>query len=87
MFDLSQIYICDLKDPTKPYTPTLGVHSTKLDEITSIAQNQHIQSVLAGASSTGYTTMWDLGGKLEVAALAYGRGAVKLAVRCPPVVV
>jgi protein transport protein SEC31 len=34
-----------------------------------------VQYVLAGASSTGYTVVWDLRGKREVVALAYGGGA------------
>ncbi|KIK00412.1 hypothetical protein K443DRAFT_679209 [Laccaria amethystina LaAM-08-1] len=70
-----EIYIWDLKDPSKPYTPTPGSRSTKLDEITSVAWNQQVQYVLAGASSTGYTVVWDLRGKREVVALAYGGGA------------
>ncbi|KAG5641968.1 hypothetical protein DXG03_003842 [Asterophora parasitica] len=70
-----EVYIWDLKDPSKPYTPTPGSRSTKLDEITSVAWNQQVQYVLAGASSTGYTVVWDLRGKREVVALAYGGGA------------
>ncbi|KAG7098021.1 hypothetical protein E1B28_005326 [Marasmius oreades] len=69
-----EVYIWDLKDPSKPYTPTPGSRSTKLDEITSVAWNQQVQYVLAGASSTGYTVVWDLRGKREVVALAYGGG-------------
>jgi protein transport protein SEC31 len=67
-----EVYIWDLKDPTKPYTPTPGSTSSKLDEITSVAWNQQVQYVLAGASSTGYTVVWDLRGKREVVALAGG---------------
>ncbi|KAL0957912.1 hypothetical protein HGRIS_000093 [Hohenbuehelia grisea] len=74
-----EVYIWDLKDPGKPYSPTPGSRSTKLDEITSVAWNQQVQSVLAGASSTGYTVVWDLRGKREVVALAYGGGAGTLA--------
>ncbi|ESK89135.1 structural molecule [Moniliophthora roreri MCA 2997] len=74
-----EVYIWDLKDPSKPYTPTPGTRSTKLDEITSVAWNQQVQYVLAGASSTGYTVVWDLRGKREVVALAYGGGAGTLA--------
>ncbi|KAF9060249.1 hypothetical protein BDP27DRAFT_1430284 [Rhodocollybia butyracea] len=74
-----EVYIWDLKDPSKPYTPTPGSRSTKLDEITSVAWNQQVQYVLAGASSTGYTVVWDLRGKREVVALAYGGGAGTLA--------
>ncbi|GJE96308.1 WD40 repeat domain-containing protein [Phanerochaete sordida] len=68
-----EIYIWDLKDPSKPYSP--GTRSTKLDEITSLAWNHHVQYALAASSSTGYTVVWDLRGKREVAALAYGGGA------------
>ncbi|GLB39367.1 putative steroid receptor RNA activator (SRA1) [Lyophyllum shimeji] len=74
-----EVYIWDLKDPSKPYTPTPGSRSSKLDEITSVAWNQQVQYVLAGASSTGYTVVWDLRGKREVVALAYGGGAGTLA--------
>ncbi|KAF8156599.1 hypothetical protein B0H34DRAFT_467700 [Crassisporium funariophilum] len=74
-----EVYIWDLKDPSKPYSPTPGARSTKLDEITSVAWNQQVQYVLAGASSTGYTVVWDLRGKREVVALAYGGGAGTLA--------
>ena len=73
MFTHIQIYIWDLKDPSKPYSP--GTRSTKLDEITSLAWNHHVQYALAASSSTGYTVVWDLRGKREVAALAYGGGA------------
>ncbi|KAK0477770.1 hypothetical protein IW261DRAFT_1551835 [Armillaria novae-zelandiae] len=74
-----EVCIWDLKDPTKPYTPTPGTRSTKLDEITSVAWNQQVPYVLAGASTTGYTVVWDLRGKREVVALAYGGGAGTLA--------
>ncbi|KAL1741502.1 hypothetical protein HDZ31DRAFT_66861 [Schizophyllum fasciatum] len=74
----AEVYVWDIKDPSKPYTPT-GTRSTKLDDITSIAWNQQVQHVLAGASSTGYTVVWDLRGKREVVALAYGGGAGTLA--------
>ncbi|TBU47884.1 hypothetical protein BD309DRAFT_950771 [Dichomitus squalens] len=68
-----EIYVWDLKDPSKPYSP--GTRSTKLDEITALAWNHHVQYALAAASSSGYTVVWDLRGKREVAALAYGGGA------------
>lgn len=44
-----------------------------------MAWNQQVQYVLAGASSSGYTVVWDLRGKREVVALAYGGGAGTLA--------
>ncbi|KAI0777311.1 hypothetical protein BD413DRAFT_467598 [Trametes elegans] len=72
-----EIYVWDLKDPSKPYSP--GTRSTKLDEITALAWNHHVQYALAASSSTGYTVVWDLRGKREVAALAYGGGAGTLA--------
>lgn len=68
-----EIYIWDLRDPSKPYSP--GTRSTKLDEITALAWNHHVQYALAASSSTGYTVVWDLRGKREVAALTYGGGA------------
>ncbi|KAF9057047.1 hypothetical protein BJ165DRAFT_1418148 [Panaeolus papilionaceus] len=74
-----EVYIWDLKDPSKPYSPTPGTKSTKLDEITSVAWNQQVSYVLAGASSTGFTVVWDLRGKREVVALQYGGGAGTLA--------
>ncbi|KAH9943542.1 hypothetical protein B0H21DRAFT_748869 [Amylocystis lapponica] len=67
-----EIYVWDLKDPSKPYSP--GTRSTKLDEITALAWNHHVQYALAASSNTGYTVVWDLRGKREVAALAYGGG-------------
>lgn len=69
---LSQIYVWDLKDPSKPYSP--GTRSSKLDEITALAWNRQVQHVLASSSSTGYTVVWDLRGKREVVALTYGGG-------------
>ncbi|KAJ6507121.1 hypothetical protein C8R47DRAFT_1238783 [Mycena vitilis] len=69
-----EVYIWDLHSPAKPYTPTPGARSTKLDEMTSVAWNRQVQYVLAGASNTGYTVVWDLRGKHEVVALAYGGG-------------
>ncbi|KZT18925.1 hypothetical protein NEOLEDRAFT_1183832 [Neolentinus lepideus HHB14362 ss-1] len=72
-----EIYIWDLKDPSKPYSP--GTRSSKLNEITSLAWNNQVPHVLATSSSTGYTVVWDLRGKREVTALAYGGGAGTLA--------
>ncbi|KAI6121093.1 hypothetical protein F5141DRAFT_1087648 [Pisolithus sp. B1] len=69
-----EIYVWDLNDPSKPYSPTPGSRSNKVDEVTCVSWNQHVQYILAGASSTGYTVVWDLRGKREVVALAYGGG-------------
>jgi protein transport protein SEC31 len=70
---LFQVYIWDLKDPSKPYSP--GTRSSKLDEVSALAWNNQVPHVLATASGTGYTVVWDLRGKREVVALAYGGGA------------
>ena len=43
--------------------------------MTCASWNQQVQYVLAGSSSTGYTVGWDLRGKREVVALAYGGSA------------
>ncbi|KAH8826241.1 SEC31B protein [Flagelloscypha sp. PMI_526] len=67
-----EVFIWDLKDPTKPYTPTPGSRSTKLDDITSIGWNKVVPYVLGGSSNTGNTVVWDLRGKREVVSLAYG---------------
>ena len=69
----SQVYIWDLKDPSKPYSP--GTRSSKLDEVGALAWNNQVPHVLATSSGTGYTVVWDLRGKREVVALAYGSGA------------
>ncbi|KZO91995.1 hypothetical protein CALVIDRAFT_567736 [Calocera viscosa TUFC12733] len=71
-----EIYIWDLTNPTKPYTPTgTTTANSKLDLITSLAWNSSVAHVLASSSSTGYTVVWDLRGRREVVALAYGGGA------------
>ncbi|KAI9459387.1 hypothetical protein F5148DRAFT_1218787 [Russula earlei] len=65
-----EVCIWDLKDPGKPYSP--GTRSSKLDEISALAWNNQVPHVLATSSGTGYTVVWDLRGKREVVALAYG---------------
>jgi len=67
------VYVWDLKNPGTPYTP--GARSSKLDEITALAWNNHVPHVLGTSSSSGYTVVWDLRGKREVTALQYGGGA------------
>ena len=72
-----EVYIWDLKDPSKPYTPTTESAAAagpgaaaggakKLEDITSIEWNRQVPYILAGASSTGYCVVWDLRGKREV---------------------
>lgn len=68
-----EIFIWDLKDPSKPYTP--GPRSPKLDDVTALAWNARVAHVLGTSSSTGYTVVWDLRAKKEVVSLAYGGGA------------
>lgn len=68
-----EVYVWDLKNPGTPYTP--GARSSKLDEITALAWNNHVAHVLGTSSSSGYTVVWDLRGKREVTALQYGGGA------------
>lgn len=59
---------------TKPYTP--GTRSTKLDDITCVAWNNHVQHILATSSTTGYTVVWDLKSKREVLTLSYPGASV-----------
>ena len=70
-----QVYVWDLNNSSKPYSPTPGSRSNKVDEMTCVSWNQQVQYVLAGTSSTGYTVVWDLRGKREVVTLMYGGGA------------
>jgi hypothetical protein len=67
-----KIFIWDLKDPSAPYSP--GTRSSKLEDVTALAWNVQVPHVLATASTTGYTVVWDLRGKREVVALTYGGG-------------
>lgn len=52
-----EVCIWDLNDPSKPYAPTPGLRSTKLDELTSVAWNQQVPYMLAGASTTGFAVV------------------------------
>ncbi|KAF8168890.1 hypothetical protein BJ912DRAFT_1048573 [Pholiota molesta] len=67
-----EVYIWDLKDPSKPYSPTPGQRSSKLDEITSVAWNQQSNTSLPVQAARDTL-------KREVVALAYGGGAGTLA--------
>lgn len=68
-----EIFIWDLSNPGKPYSP--GARSSKLDEITALSWNGEVPHILATSSSSGYTVVWDLRNKKELTALAYGGGA------------
>ncbi|KAI7885775.1 hypothetical protein K492DRAFT_233927 [Lichtheimia hyalospora FSU 10163] len=64
----SEVYIWDLTNPTRPYSP--GARSNKLDEVTSVAWNCQVQHILATSSTTGYTVVWDLRNRKEIMTLA-----------------
>ncbi|KAF9191753.1 protein transport protein S31 [Haplosporangium sp. Z 767] len=64
-----EVFIWDLGNLTKPYTP--GSRSSKLEDITCVAWNNHVQHILATSSTTGYTVVWDLKAKREVLSLSY----------------
>ncbi|CAO1624180.1 unnamed protein product [Parajaminaea phylloscopi] len=68
-----EIYIWDLTNPSKPYTP--GAKSQKIDEVTSLAWNGQVPHILATASSSGCTAVWDLKAKRDIVGLTYGGGA------------
>ncbi|KAG0219481.1 protein transport protein S31 [Mortierella sp. NVP41] len=69
-----EIFIWDLGNLTKPYTP--GSRSSKLEDITCVAWNNHVQHILATSSTTGYTVVWDLKSKREVLTLSYPGASV-----------
>ncbi|KAG2223326.1 hypothetical protein INT45_008983, partial [Circinella minor] len=68
----SEVYIWDLINPIKPYTP--GNRSSKLDDITSAAWNCQVPHILSTSSTSGYTVVWDLRNRKEIMTLA-GSGA------------
>ncbi|KAF7729239.1 protein transport protein S31 [Apophysomyces ossiformis] len=69
----NEIYIWDMNNPTKPYSP--GTRSSKLSDITSLSWNSQVQHILATSSPMGYTVVWDLRNRKEVMALASGQGS------------
>lgn len=69
----SQIYIWDLTTPNKPFSP--GAKSRSIEDVTALAWNSHVVHVLATASNSGYTVVWDLKSKREVTALSYAGAA------------
>ncbi|KAF9926504.1 protein transport protein S31 [Linnemannia zychae] len=69
-----EVFIWDLGNLTKPYTP--GSRSSKLEDITCVAWNNHVQHILATSSTTGYTVVWDLKSKREVLTLSYPGASV-----------
>ncbi|KAI8575647.1 hypothetical protein K450DRAFT_260843 [Umbelopsis ramanniana AG] len=69
-----EIFIWDLTNPSKPYSP--GAKSQKIDAITDLSWNNQVQHILATSSNTGYTVVWDLRNRREVVALAHAGGAL-----------
>lgn len=54
---------------SQPYSPSAN-KSSKLEDITDLAWNRIVPHILATASSSGYTVVWDLKGRKEVLQLA-----------------
>lgn len=73
----SQIFIWDTKNLTKPYGPSAN-KSRHLTDITALAWNPSVAHILATASASGSTVVWDLKGRQEVIHLSYlgGQGSV-----------
>ncbi|ORX62050.1 hypothetical protein DM01DRAFT_1331515 [Hesseltinella vesiculosa] len=70
----SEIFIWDLSQPDKPYSP--GARSMSMDDITSVGWNGQVSHILASTSSSGHTVVWDLRNRKEVMTLSYaGQGA------------
>ena len=67
-----QIFIWDLTNPTKPYSP--GARSQKLEDITTLSWNRAVSYILATASNNGYTVVWDLRNRREIIKLAHPGG-------------
>ncbi|KAJ3030236.1 protein transport protein S31 [Rhizophlyctis rosea] len=67
-----EIFIWDLGNPTKPYSP--GARSQKLEDITTLSWNRVVAHILATASNNGYTVVWDLRNRREIIKLAHPGG-------------
>ncbi|KAI9013119.1 hypothetical protein BC832DRAFT_590078 [Gaertneriomyces semiglobifer] len=67
-----EIYIWDMTNPTKPFTP--GAKSQRLEDITALAWNRQVAYILGTASNNGATVLWDLRHKKELIALAHPGG-------------
>lgn len=72
-----QIFIWDTKNLSKPYGPAAN-KSRHLSDITALAWNPSVAHILATASASGSTVVWDLKGRQEVIHLSYlgGQGSV-----------
>ncbi|GAA6019004.1 hypothetical protein JCM10207_006285 [Rhodosporidiobolus poonsookiae] len=70
-----EIFIFDLSQPSKPFSP--GQRSRSLDAITSLAWNPSVVHILASSSNSGNTVVWDLKSKREITALSYAGGGAQ----------
>ncbi|ORY35144.1 hypothetical protein BCR33DRAFT_722497 [Rhizoclosmatium globosum] len=68
-----ELFIWDLTNPSKPYSP--GARSTRLEDVTAVSWNRLYHYILASASNNGSTVIWDLRNRQEIAAFShpYGR--------------
>ncbi|KAJ3290152.1 protein transport protein S31 [Borealophlyctis nickersoniae] len=67
-----EIFIWDLNNPTKPYSP--GARSAKLEDVTALSWNRVVAHILATGSNNGYTVVWDLRNRREIIQLAHPGG-------------
>ncbi|KAJ3088294.1 protein transport protein S31 [Quaeritorhiza haematococci] len=67
-----EIFVWDLMNPTKPYSP--GARSQKIEDVTCLSWNRQVAHILASASNNGYTVIWDLRNRKELIQLANPNG-------------
>ncbi|KAI8909273.1 hypothetical protein DFJ77DRAFT_433416 [Powellomyces hirtus] len=67
-----EIFIWDLNNPAKHFTP--GAKSQRLEDITTVAWNEHAAHIIATASNNGNTVIWDLRQKRELLTLVHPGG-------------
>jgi len=67
-----ELFIWDLNNPTKPYSP--GSKSQKLEDVTSVSWNRKFSYILASTSNNGNTVVWDLRNRKEVICLQHPLG-------------
>ncbi|GAA6019074.1 hypothetical protein JCM10207_006309 [Rhodosporidiobolus poonsookiae] len=70
-----EIFIFDLSQPSKPFSP--GQCSRSLDVIALLAWNPSVVRILASSFNLGNTFVWDLKSKREITALSYAGGGAK----------
>ncbi|KAG4093393.1 WD40 repeat-like protein [Neocallimastix lanati (nom. inval.)] len=67
-----ELFIWDLNNPTKPYSP--GSKSQKLEDVTSVSWNRKFSYILASTSNNGNTVVWDLRNRKEIICLQHPLG-------------